>query len=215
MRKRNRYSMWDRNCFTIIELLVVIAIIAILAALLLPSLNMAREKARSINCLGNMKQIGLAFGMYMDDHRVFPPECYYDGSLYYFYTTYLSTVINQNLNVNSHDRMAFLDMRVFRCDCYKGTTPSYSYGMNHYLSSAKSTDVNYATRPSSIMLLGEGSPSRGSSWQTLSLTDHIDIFRHQKTSNVFFLSGHAQSILWNDTRWSTSDLDNGFFRCQY
>jgi prepilin-type N-terminal cleavage/methylation domain-containing protein/prepilin-type processing-associated H-X9-DG protein len=74
----------QRPGFTLIELLVVIAIIAILAAILFPVFAQAREKARSTTCLSNMKQLGTATTMYMQDYDGAYPLAWYQTPQYGF-----------------------------------------------------------------------------------------------------------------------------------
>lgn len=73
MRNPAEKRKQERTRFTLIELLVVIAIIAILAGLLLPVLNQVRAKAKAVNCVSNLKQLGGAFVLYTDDYNGMSP----------------------------------------------------------------------------------------------------------------------------------------------
>ncbi len=67
----------SRSGFTIVELLVVTAILAVLAALLLPSLRLAKEKGKAADCMNNLRQIYIAFAMHADDNDDYFPYTYY------------------------------------------------------------------------------------------------------------------------------------------
>ncbi len=204
--------------FTLIELLIVIAIIATLAAMLLPALGNARNKAKSISCLNQLRQISLATSFYADDHndRFYP---YHDGDTHRWYQDWYFAGGAAQGGASSP---GYLNIKWKSGDYWKGTVldcPSQekgyaSYSMDYCYNAclgATSTATNPRIIPyrkmvryPSRMIMMADTQGAGTSAITASGEyffecwgrEYYDAmhFRHNKKTNIVCIDGHADSV---------------------
>jgi prepilin-type N-terminal cleavage/methylation domain-containing protein len=201
--------------FTLIELLVVIAIIAILAALLLPALGAAKEKARTILCVSNLKQIGTAVVLYADDFDGTTPAGFdptWNHVWFEYYGPYLGkqTLVEDSPNVNVP--VSLLANTVFVCPSMPPNLITFNcpgYALNLNLNRIVTPAYGAANwqyycklasipRPSNVLYAGDGDWTGiwGKSDNPFDVGTgrwHYSYRRHRNCSNPLFADIHVST----------------------
>lgn len=195
-----------RRAFTLVELLVVIAVIALLAALLLPTLADGKDKARSIQCLNNLHQWGLAYRMYADDNNDFLPRrgqgvqvlFQIDRTEDWFNALppYFSIPTFQQLVTNSNKPTAH-SQSIFICPIANDPGEEYflPYAMNMNLSPwflPRASKFAEVVQPATVVAMADAPGPYASTFP--SIKAYSVVARHSSRANLLFLAGQAQSF---------------------